>query len=99
YRQRAKPASSNVVRTSAMYRTVKRATDIAGATFGLVVFAIPMVVIAALVRLTLGSPVIFRQPRPGLRERTFDIYKFRTMRDTPDADSSALSNHLRVTRL
>jgi len=82
-----------------MYGMVKRAIDIAGATFGLVVFAIPMVIIAALVRLTLGSPVIFRQPRPGLHGRTFDIYKFRTMRDAPDADSSSVSNHLRVTRL
>ena len=82
-----------------MQRAVKRAIDIVGASFGLLVFAIPMATIAVLVRLTLGPPVIFRQPRPGLHGRTFLIYKFRTMRDTPDADSSPLSNHLRVTPL
>ena len=82
-----------------MQRVLKRAIDLVGASIGLLIFAIPMVIIATLVRLSLGSPIIFRQPRPGLHGRTFEIYKFRTMRDTPDADSSPLSNKLRVTPL
>ncbi|HEX6050917.1 MAG TPA: sugar transferase [Gemmatimonadaceae bacterium] len=77
----------------------KRAVDLTGATLGLLVFAIPMAVIAALVRLTLGSPVIYRQPRPGLHGRTFEIYKFRTMRETTGPAGELLPNRLRVTPL
>jgi sugar transferase EpsL len=77
----------------------KRAIDLAAASLGLLIFAIPMAVIAALIRLTLGSPVIYRQPRPGLHGRTFQIYKFRTMRDTTDAMGNLLPNRLRVTPL
>ena len=79
--------------------SVKRALDLVGGSIGLVVFAIPMAVTAALVRLTLGAPVIYRQPRPGLHGRTFQIYKFRTMHDTTDASGALLPNRLRVTRL
>jgi len=77
----------------------KRAIDLTGATFGLVIGGIPMAIVAMLIRLTLGAPVIYRQPRPGLHGRTFDILKFRTMRDTTDAHGSLLPNRLRVTPL
>jgi sugar transferase EpsL len=77
----------------------KRAIDLAGASIGLLVFAVPMAVVALLVRATLGSPVIYRQPRPGLRGRTFDIFKFRTMHETTDASGELLPNRLRVTPL
>jgi len=77
----------------------KRAIDLACASLGLIVFALPMAVVAVLVRLTLGSPVIYRQPRPGLRSRTFDIFKFRTMRDTTDSAGNLLPNRLRNTTL
>jgi lipopolysaccharide/colanic/teichoic acid biosynthesis glycosyltransferase len=82
-----------------MQRTVKRALDLVGASIGLVVFAIPMAVVAALVRLTLGTPVIFHQTRPGLHGRLFEMYKFRTMRDVKDAAGKALPDHLRITSL
>jgi len=77
----------------------KRAIDVAGAGVALLVFVVPMAFIAALIRLTLGAPVIYRQPRPGLHGRTFDIFKFRTMRDTTDADGNLLPNRQRVTPL
>jgi len=77
----------------------KRVVDLVGASAGLLLFAIPMSIIAIAIRLTLGTPVIYRQPRPGLRGRTFDIFKFRTMRDTTDADGNLLPNRLRVTAL
>lgn len=77
----------------------KRALDLVGASLGLLVFAVPMAFIATLVRLTLGSPVIYRQPRPGLHGRTFHIYKFRTMRDATDAAGNPLPDRLRATRL
>jgi lipopolysaccharide/colanic/teichoic acid biosynthesis glycosyltransferase len=80
-----------------MQSKAKRAIDLIGASAGLVVLGIPMACIAVLVRLTLGSPVIYRQPRPGLHGRTFDIYKFRTMVDATDAKGEPLPNRLRIT--
>ena len=80
-----------------MQSKAKRAMDLIGASTGLVVLGIPMACVAVLVRLTLGSPVIYRQPRPGLHGRTFDIYKFRTMVDATDANGEPLPNRLRIT--
>ena len=80
-----------------MQSKAKRAIDLIGASAGLVVLGIPMACIAVLVRLTLGSPVIYRQPRPGLHGRTFDIYKYRTMVDATDANGEPLPNRLRIT--
>ena len=80
-----------------MQSKAKRAMDVIGASAGLVVLGIPMACVAVLVRLTLGSPVIYRQPRPGLHGRTFDIYKFRTMVDATDANGEPLPNRLRIT--
>lgn len=80
-----------------MQSKAKRAMDVIGASAGLVVLGIPMACVAVLVRLTLGSPVIYRQPRPGLHGRTFDIYKFRTMVDATDANGDPLPNRLRIT--
>ena len=80
-----------------MQSKAKRAMDVIGASAGLVALGIPMACVAVLVRLTLGSPVIYRQPRPGLHGRTFDIYKFRTMVDATDANGDPLPNRLRIT--
>ena len=82
-----------------MQRTAKRAIDLVGASIGLVVLAIPMAVVTALVRLTLGTPVVFRQTRPGLHGHLFEMYKFRTMRDLKDAGGNALPDQLRITPL
>jgi lipopolysaccharide/colanic/teichoic acid biosynthesis glycosyltransferase len=79
--------------------TAKRAIDLIGATFGLVIFAVPMACVGGLIRLTLGSPVIHRQTRPGLHARLFEIYKFRTMRDLNDAAGNPLPDRLRITPL
>ena len=84
---------------SGMQRAAKRAIDVAGASIGIVVLAIPIAIVAALVRLTLGAPVIFHQSRPGLHGRLFAMYKFRTMRDIYDAAGNPLPDHLRITRL
>ncbi len=53
---------------------------------------------AVAVRIKLGSPVIFKQPRPGLNERIFDVYKFRTMTDERYADGRLLPDAVRLTR-
>jgi sugar transferase EpsL len=81
------------------YAAVKRTVDVLGASFGLVVSAIPMAVVAVLVYLTMGTPVIYRQARPGLHGRTFVMRKFRTMRDATDDSGNLLPNRLRVTAL
>ena len=66
----------------------KRVLDIVVATVGLFILLIPSAIIAAVVRVTLGSPVLFRQTRPGLQEKPFELLKFRTMRagSGPDAE-------------
>ncbi len=67
------------------YDFLKRILDIVVATVALVVSAPIQLVVALLVRRNLGSPVLFKQERPGRDGRTFMMYKFRTMRDmTPD---------------
>lgn len=58
----------------------KRGFDIAGAVFGLMVFGLPMLAIALLVKLTSQGPIIYRQRRISVGGREFDMYKFRTMR-------------------
>lgn len=84
---------------------IKRAIDVAGGAFGLAVGALPMAVIALVVRVTLGSPVLFRQVRTGWRGREFAIVKLRTMRDAaypdePDVDRTPpLGRLLRQTSL
>jgi lipopolysaccharide/colanic/teichoic acid biosynthesis glycosyltransferase len=76
----------------------KRALDVVGATAGLVVGAVPMALIAVSIRLTMGGPVLFRQARPGLGGRPFELVKFRTMRDGPGDDADRLTRLGRALR-
>lgn len=78
---------------------IKRGLDIVGALIGLAIFSPAMIVIAILIRSTLGKPVLFRQVRPGLHGRPFTMWKFRTMRIACDADGNPLSDGGRLTRL
>ncbi|MCF8026667.1 MAG: sugar transferase, partial [Desulfobacteraceae bacterium] len=71
-------------------RTGKRLFDLALALPGLVALSPILVCVALLVRAKLGSPVLFRQIRPGVGGRPFTIYKFRTMTDARDADGNLL---------
>lgn len=57
-----------------------------------------LVILAALVRCKLGSPVIFKQQRPGLNEKIFTLYKFRTMTDARDEQGELLPDHMRLTK-
>ena len=65
-------------------RYFKRPMDILGAITALVFLSPLFVVIAVMVRLRLGSPVIFTQRRPGIHGTVFSLYKFRTMTDDRD---------------
>jgi sugar transferase EpsL len=78
---------------------LKRILDLAGAILGLAVFGPPMVIVAALIRLRMGSPVLYRVIRPGLHAEPFPLHKFRTMRDLTDATGRILSDKERITPL
>lgn len=67
------------------YRRTKRYFDVAIAVVALLLSAPLQVVIGLQVRRNLGSPVLFRQPRPGLNGRIFELRKFRTMREPEEA--------------
>lgn len=79
-------------------RIGKRFFDMAIVVPALVILSPLLFCIAVLVRMQLGSPVFFRQVRPGLRGRTFTIYKFRTMTDERDAQGNLLPDEMRMTR-
>lgn len=65
----------------------------------LIVVSPLLLFIALLVRYNLGSPIFFRQSRPGLQGKTFNLIKFRTMRDITDKDGVLLADSFRITRL
>lgn len=77
---------------------LKRLMDICLASVALVVLALPMLIIALLVRLRMGSPVLFRQQRAGLHGKPFTLIKFRTMRDARDEKGELLPDEIRLTR-
>ncbi len=77
----------------------KRALDLAIASIGLVILSPVFLVVAILVRIWLGSPVLFRQRRPGFKEKPFNLYKFRTMTDARDATGALLPDAQRLTAL
>ncbi len=77
----------------------KRLFDLAITIPGLVLTFPLFVIIAALVRLFLGHPIIFQQLRPGYKGRPFMVYKFRTMTDERDAQGNLLPDEQRLTKL
>ena len=74
----------------------KRLIDIVGASLALVVLSPLIAIVAALVRSRIGSPVLFRQTRPGLRGEPFRIVKFRTMTDERAPDGALLPDDVRL---
>lgn len=80
-------------------KSVKRALDFALALFALILFLPLFLVIAVMVRINMGKPVIFEQERPGLGGKIFKIYKFRTMRDLRDSEGQLLPDEQRLTKL
>ncbi|MDI5984984.1 sugar transferase [Halomonas sp. M4R5S39] len=77
---------------------MKRLLDILAALVALILISPLLVVVALLVWLKLGSPVLFRQTRPGLYGRPFQMIKFRTMREAFDERGEPLPNAERLTR-
>lgn len=79
-------------------RFFKRALDIFCSLMALLVFWWLYVIVAILVRVKLGSPVLFTQDRPGKDEKIFKLYKFRTMTDARDENGNLLSDDVRLTK-
>ena len=85
-------------------RIIKRLLDILCALLALIVFCWLYALLSALIRIKMGKPVLFRQPRPGMidpktgKERIFDMYKFRTMTDERDENGDLLPDDVRLGR-
>lgn len=77
---------------------IKRPLDIICALLAIVVFCWLYAIVAILVRIKLGSPVIFKQERPGKDEKIFKLYKFRTMTDEKDENGNLLPDDVRLTK-
>ncbi len=79
-------------------RYFKRPLDCFLASAALIVLSPVLLITALLVRIKLGSPVIFKQDRPGKDEKVFTLYKFRSMTDAKDKNGELLSDDERLTR-
>ena len=77
---------------------LKRIFDVLAALGGLLLLAPVLLIVALLIRVNLGSPVLFRQTRPGLHGKPFEMIKFRSMLDAYDDDGQPLPNEQRLTR-
>ena len=79
-------------------KKIKRPMDFLLSLIAIVVLGPVFIIVAVLVRTKLGSPVLFKQKRPGLNENIFLMYKFRTMTDEKDAKGELLSDSIRLTK-
>lgn len=78
-----------------MYKYLKRFFDIILSLFAIIILSPVLLVTAILVKVKLGSPVLFKQERPGKDEKIFTLYKFRTMTDERDENGELLPGSLR----
>lgn len=77
---------------------LKRPLDIICGLAAMIVFCWLYAIVAILVRIKLGSPVLFTQDRPGKDEKIFKLYKFRTMTDAKDENGELLPDEIRLTK-
>ena len=78
---------------------MKRLMDIFGAGFGIILLSPILIIVAIRIRSEMGSPVLFRQTRPGRHGKPFQMIKFRTMRDEIGTDGRPLPDADRLTKL
>jgi undecaprenyl phosphate N,N'-diacetylbacillosamine 1-phosphate transferase len=82
-----------------MYRKyIKRILDFILSLAAIIILIPVLLIVAILVRTKLGTPVIFKQERPGLNEKIFTLYKFRTMTDERDEEGNLLPDMIRLTK-
>ncbi len=79
-------------------RFFKRPIDVILSLSAIIILSPVLIVVAILVRIKLGSPVLFKQKRPGLNEKVFTLYKFRTMTNQRDENGELLSDSDRLTK-
>ena len=78
-------------------KLIKRLMDFLIAALSIIIFSPLLIILAILVRVKLGGPVIFKQERPGLNGKVFKLYKFRTMTDAKDENGNLLDDEYRLT--
>lgn len=76
---------------------IKRILDVMISLVALIILSPLYIVLAVLVKIKLGSPIIFKQARPGLHNKIFTLYKFRTMTDKKDKNGNLLPDSVRLT--
>jgi len=76
----------------------KRLLDFIISLSAIIILSLLLLIVAILVRMKLGSPILFKQERPGKNEKIFTMYKFRTMTDERDKEGELLPDHLRLTK-
>jgi len=79
-------------------RLIKRPLDVILSGAAIIVLSPTLGIVSVLVRTKLGSPILFKQKRPGLNEKIFTIYKFRTMTDEKDEHGELLPDSVRLTK-
>ncbi|MCE7791180.1 sugar transferase [Salipaludibacillus sp. CUR1] len=78
---------------------LKRPIDFVLSLISIILLSPILIMVALLVRIKLGSPILFKQKRPGLDEKIFTMYKFRTMTDDRDEKGELLADKVRLTKL
>lgn len=81
-----------------MYKYIKRFFDIVSSLIAIIILSPVLVITSILVRTKLGSPVLFKQERPGKDEKIFTLMKFRTMTDERDENGELLPDEIRLTK-
>lgn len=84
-------------RQSIYQKYIKRILDIVLSLLAIIILSPVLLIVALLVRIKLGSPVIFTQNRPGKDEKIFKLYKFRSMTDQRDSEGNLLADDIRLT--
>ena len=93
-----KEKDNNYIKFGIYKRVFKRPLDFILALLAIIILSPIILIVAFLVRIKLGSPIIFKQKRPGLNEKIFTMYKFRTMTDKKDEKGNLLQDSERLTK-
>ena len=88
----------NTSKGSIYRKFIKRPMDLILSIIAITVLSPVLLLVAILVRTKLGSPIMFKQQRPGLNEKIFMMYKFRTMTDGRDKNGALLPDRVRLTK-
>lgn len=97
-KEEVKPRIDGSINKGIYRRFLKRPMDCILSLIAIIVLSPVLLIVAILVRVKLGSPILFKQNRPGLNEKTFTMYKFRTMTDEKDESGELLPDSVRLTK-